>query len=136
MFAARGAKDLELLPQAMCPLHWRMAWAWKRTAGLPYFPPLGLLALWARASTPIEQAVAALAMLASGFFLRFSEVGTIMLAHLAKEKLLGYCSSKVGGFQHLRRPMHSQCAVWGVHLVVVTKPPPPRYPLPPSPLPP
>ena len=108
--AARAPEDLELPPRVVCPLHWRMARAGKPTPGQPYIGSRGLVALWARASTPIEQAVAALAML-SVSFLRVSEAATITPTDLANEKFLWLCLSKVGDFQHLGRLVHPLCAV-------------------------
>ena len=90
-----------MLPRIVRPLHWRMARVGKPTPGQPYIGPSGLVVRWARASTPTDQAVAALAMLFWGFVLRVSEVATVTPADLTQDKLPGFCSSKVGGFEHL-----------------------------------
>ena len=45
-------EDLELLRRVVHPLHWRMARAGKPMLDRPYIGPRGLVALWARASSP------------------------------------------------------------------------------------
>ena len=44
-------------------------------------------------------------MLSWGFFLRVSQAATVTPTDLVEDKLLGFYLSKVGGFQHLKRPV-------------------------------
>ena len=73
--------------------------------------------LWERADDPRMQAEAVLAMLACAFFWRISEAASQTLRDLQWDGCLEFISTKVDGFQQLRRPMGPRCAAWAAHLL-------------------
>ena len=74
--------------------------------------PEGLSLLWARAASPVEQAVAALANLSWLLFLRGSEAVSITPAGLASDSVVLFVTTKVGGHRKVRRPLYEWGRSW------------------------
>ena len=110
--ASRAAEDIRLLPSCVQAIHWRLAKSGKPTPGQPYLGPEGLSLLWARAASPVEQAVAALANLSWLLFLRVSEAVSITPAGLASDSVVLVVTTKVGGHREVRRPLYEWGRSW------------------------
>ena len=110
--ATRAAEDIRLLPGCVQAIHWRLAKSGKPTPGQPYLGPEGLSLLWARAASPVEQAVAALANISWLLFLRVSEAVSIAPAGLASDSVVLFVTTKVGGHREVRRPLYGWGRSW------------------------
>ena len=110
--ATRAAEDIRLLPGCVQAIHWRLAKSGKPTPGQPYLRPEGLYLLWARAASPVEQAVAALASLSWLLFLRVSEAVSITPAGLESDSVVLFVTTKVGGHREVRRPLYEWGRSW------------------------
>ena len=110
--AVRAAEDVRLLPGCVQAIHWRIAKSGKPTPGQPYLGPEGLCLLWARAISPVEQAVAALVSLSWLLFLRVSEAVSITPAGLESDSLVLFVTTKVGGHREVRWPLYEWGRSW------------------------
>ena len=108
---ARAAEDMELRPALALA-----DGAGRPTPRQPYIGLEGLAALWSPAVSLGAQAVAALAMLSWGFLLQVSEAASTTLTDLHHPRLQGFCSTKVGGFKHLHRPIGPWASARIAHL--------------------
>ena len=88
----QAAEDVRLLPG----FYWRLAKSGKPTPKQPYMGPCGLRLLYSRASSPKEQAVAALACLSWLLFLKVSEALSITPAGLVSDSVVLFVTTKVG----------------------------------------
>ena len=110
--AVRAAEDVRLLPGCVQAIHWRISKSGKPTPGQPYLGPEGLCLLWARAISPVEQAVAALASLSWLLFLRVSEAVSITPAGLESDSVVLFVTTKVGGHREVQRPLYEWGRSW------------------------
>ena len=110
--AVRAAEDVRLLPGCVQAIHSRIAKSEKPTPGQPYLGPEGLRLMWARAISPVEQAVAALASLSWLLFLRVSEAVSITPAGLGSDSVVLFITTKVAGHREVRRPLYEWGRSW------------------------
>ena len=106
------AEDVRLLPRCVRAIHWRLAKSGEPTPGLHYMGPCELCLLWSGASSPKEQAVAALACLGCLLFLRVSEALSITPAGLESDSVVMFVTTKVGGHKEVRRPLYGWGRSW------------------------
>ena len=101
--AIRATEDVRLLPECVRAIHWRLPNSGKPTPRQPYLRRCGLRLLWSRASSPQEQAVAALACLSWLLFLTVSQVLSITPAGRASDSVVPFVTIKIGGHREVRR---------------------------------